>query len=334
MKWSTILYFTIAFLCVLSCSEDFQLTEPYKDIPVVYGIIKRSDTAQYIRLEKAFVDENLPSTQIAQIVDSLYYKNATVKLVQTATNKEYTLVKVDASLEGYSREAGPFARVPNYMYKIKTSQMNLKGGEELKLIIDRGDGSAIVSSKIILVSDLSFVFPEDLTKQLFFAYKSSYNFQWKNKNNTSVFDLKALVYLDELDLISQKTTSKIIEIPFAKSAPGKVDRQENISSTKVDGSTLYNFLHDKLKVEPQVERYINKIDFVLTGGGPEIQGYLSILNANTGITASQEIPRFTNLSEGLGIFSSTVSIKKTITLEPPTIDSLQVNPLTRELNFK
>lgn len=334
MKWYQFLFFGILSFLAVQCSEDFQLTEPYKDIPVVYGLIKRTDTAQYIRLEKAFVDENIPASQISKIADSLYYQNATVNLIQTATNTSHTLIRVDAALEGYPREAGPFATLPNYMYKIRTNSLNLKGGEELKLQIDRGDGSALVSSKIILVSDLSFVFPDDGTRQLFFAYRSSYDFKWKNKSNTTVFDLKALVYIDEFDVVSQKSMSKIIEIPFAKSQPGKIDRIDNISSTKVNGSEFYNFLHDKLVVNTSVERYINKIDFILTGGGPEIQGYLSILNANTGITASQEIPRYTNLSEGFGVFSSTVSIKKSITLEPPTLDSLQSNALTKDLNFK
>lgn len=334
MKWHHFLFLGLLGFLAVQCSEDFQLTEPYKDIPVVYGLIKRTDTAQYIRLEKAFVDENIPASQISKIADSLYYQNATVKLIQTATNTSHTLNRVDAALEGYPREAGPFATLPNYMYKIRTSTLNLKGGEELKLQIDRGDGSALVNSKIILVSDLSFVFPDDGTRQLFFAYRSSYDFKWKNKNNTTVFDLKALVYIVEFDVVSQKSITKIIEIPFAKSQPGKIDRVDNISSTKVNGSAFYNFLHDKLVVNTNIERSINKIDFILTGGGPEIQGYLSILNANTGITASQEIPRYTNLSEGFGVFSSTVSIKKSITLEPPTVDSLQSNALTRDLNFK
>ncbi len=334
MKWSRLLLFGLLSLLLIQCSEDFQLTEPYKDIPVVYGLIKRTDTAQYIRLEKAFLDENIPANQISKIADSLYYPNATIKLVQTATNTAHLLSRVDASLEGYPREAGPFATLPNYMYKIRTNVLNLKGGEELQLVIDRGDGSKQVSSKIILVSDLSYVFPDDGTRQLFFAYRSSYDFKWKNKNNTTVFDLKALVYIDEFDVVTQKSATKIIEIPFTKSQPGKIDRIDNISSAKVNGSAFYIFLHDKLLVNSNVERTINKIDFILTGGGPEIQGYLSILNANTGITASQEIPRYTNLSEGFGVFSSTVSIKKTITLEPPTLDSLQANSLTRDLNFK
>lgn len=60
----------LVLLCLLgslSCSEDFQLTEPWKDIPVVYGFINVRDTAQYVRVERLFVDENIPASQIAKM---------------------------------------------------------------------------------------------------------------------------------------------------------------------------------------------------------------------------------------------------------------------------
>ncbi|MBK6546506.1 MAG: hypothetical protein WAR77_02395 [Saprospiraceae bacterium] len=329
------------FICFLllagflnSCSEDFQLTEPYKDIPVIYGLLNRADTAHYIRIQKAFVDENIASTQLAKNPDSIYYPNPTVKLVNELTKQEFLLSKVDGNLEGLVRQNGPFATSPNYLYKILSKDINLKGGDKITLQLLRGDGKAPVTATIILVGDISFTFPDDNTRQLKIFYESSYLFGWKHQSNTSVFDLKALVSIDELNIVTQKVETKIIEIPFAKSFPGKTGSSTNISSTKVLGSTLYNFLHDQLTVDPSIERYINKLDFYLTGGGPEIQNYLNIINANTGITASQEIPRYTNLSEGFGIFSSAVTIKKTITLQNPTIDSLQMHPLTRDLNFK
>ena len=56
------------FICFLllagflnSCSEDFQLTEPYKDIPVIYGLLNRADTAHYIRIHKTLVNKKIAS---------------------------------------------------------------------------------------------------------------------------------------------------------------------------------------------------------------------------------------------------------------------------------
>ncbi|HEX5626239.1 MAG TPA: hypothetical protein VFX48_09500, partial [Saprospiraceae bacterium] len=156
IRYSIFAGFLGSLLILSSCSEDFQLTEPYKDIPVVYGIIKRTDTAQYIRVQKAFVDENLAASQIAKNPDSLYYTNPEVKLINATTKKEYTLFRVDGNLEGYPREAGPFATAPNYLYKILTKDLSISGGDQLVLSIDRKNGTPLVTANIVAVGDLLF----------------------------------------------------------------------------------------------------------------------------------------------------------------------------------
>lgn len=339
-SWRYILTIGILVAGFTSCTEDFQLTEPYKDIPVIYGIINRADTAQYFRIQKAFVDENIPATQIAKIADSLYYPDPVVTLYNLSSNQQYSFTKVDGNLEGYPRENGPFATTPNYLYKLVTKTKFLNGGDQLKIELKRDENSTPVTSEISLVHDINFSIPSDNTRQLKIFYGSQIQFEWRNRSNTSIFSLKALVYIEEFNVITQQSKDKIIEIPFGSNIPGNVSNPTNFNFTKtvLPGSAFYTYFNDQLVPETGVERYINKIDFHLVGGGPEIGDYYKILNANTGITASQEIPRYTNIHEGnkpaLGIFSSVVKIIKTITPEDPTVDSLQAHPLTRELNFK
>jgi hypothetical protein len=333
---------TLAFLLTVllfnSCSEDFELTEPYKDIPVVYALIDRTDSAQYFRIEKAFVDENIPASQIAKIPDSLYYPNAVVRLLNKSKNDTvgFTLVKVDGNNEGYPRNPGPFATSPNWLYKLNPKDNALLvPGDNYTLHLKRSENSQPVTSTITLVSDIAFTNPDNNKRQLKIFYESQIGFQWRNASNTSAFDLKAIVYIDELNIITQELKTKKIEIPLGINIFGVIGKPtNNLTNFTFFGSSFYNFFHDQLVPETGVERYITKIDFVLRGGGPEFGEYYKILNANTGITASQEIPRYSNLSEGYGIFSSTVSITKSMTPEAPTVDSLRAHPLTRDLNFK
>ncbi len=317
-----------------ACSEDFQLTEPAKPIPVVYGLLDRTDSAYYIRVEKAFVSEDIAATTIAQNPDSLYYPQADVRLFNKTQNLEFALLRVDGNLEGYPRKPGPFAQSPNYLYKIASKLVKLNGGDSLQLRVDAPGLPEQVTADIAAVSDLRFSFPDDLTRQLKFFTVNSFDFQWKHRSNARVFDLKALVYVEEVDLISGQSTTKILDMPIAKNLPGREGSGELFTSTKVFGSSLYNVLHEQLQPASGIERYLLKLEFVLTGGGPELKEYFDVLNANTGITASQEIPRYTNLSVGFGIFSSKFTVIKSINPEPPTLDSIQAHPLTRELNFK
>ncbi|MBK9961304.1 MAG: hypothetical protein IPP06_08195 [Saprospiraceae bacterium] len=151
-----ILFTIYGILLFSACSEDFVLTEPWKDIPVVYGLINRVDSAQYIRVEKLFVDENIPAVDMAKVADSIYYKNAKVYLINLTSKREVELKKVDGTSEGYPRNSGPFVQVPNILYKLKTSQLQMAGGDSILLKIDRGDGKTQVTSRIQLVRDFDF----------------------------------------------------------------------------------------------------------------------------------------------------------------------------------
>ncbi len=87
-----------------NCSNEFELTEKWKDITVVYGLLDGSDTAQYILIEKAFLDESTSALLIAQNPDSLFYNNIIVEMqeipVSGGSGSFFVLDRVDANLEG------------------------------------------------------------------------------------------------------------------------------------------------------------------------------------------------------------------------------------------
>ena len=83
-----------------ACSNDLDLFEEKKDIPIVYGLLSSTDTAHYIRVEKAFADPNGSALDVAQIPDSLYYMDAVVSLRNVQAGEEYILTMVDGNVEG------------------------------------------------------------------------------------------------------------------------------------------------------------------------------------------------------------------------------------------
>ena len=113
---------------IAACDNELELVSEYENIPITYGLLNRSDTAQYIRVEKAFVDPAKSALLLAQEPDSLYYEDLVVQLVNRSLNETYTLERVDGNLEGYPRDTGIFANSPNWMYKIRTEDMRMRGG--------------------------------------------------------------------------------------------------------------------------------------------------------------------------------------------------------------
>ena len=144
----------VCLVTLFGCSEDFELTEKWKDIPVVYGFLNRADSAHYIRLEKVFVSEDISASTIAKNADSLYYNDAFVKLFNLSTRNEFILTRVDASKEGYTRDTGAFATVPNYMYKLPKIAGQFHSNDSVMLIIDRQNGLPLLLLTMKLLSDL------------------------------------------------------------------------------------------------------------------------------------------------------------------------------------
>ena len=56
MKFLAVFLMLITFF--VACDNELNVIEPKQDIPVVYGFLNLADSAQYIRVERAFVDES------------------------------------------------------------------------------------------------------------------------------------------------------------------------------------------------------------------------------------------------------------------------------------
>jgi hypothetical protein len=82
-------------------------------------------------------------------------------------------------------------------------------------------------------------------------------------------------------------------------------------------------------------RYFDRADITIVGGGKEIQEFLISSSANSGLTGAEVIPSFSNLSEGYGIFTAkNTSTLAQILVETKTVDSMNIHPLTLNLNFR
>lgn len=321
----------LILLCLLgslSCSEDFQLTEPWKDIPVVYGFVNVRDSVQYVRVERLFVDENIPASQIAKNVDSLYYKNAVVSLVNLTRNKteDYPLTMVDANLEGYVRNEGPFATSPNYIYRIRTADMVLNSGDSILLKLNRSAELPLVTARIVVLNDMSFSTPADDQKVLVFKPTESQQFSWSAKNDAKIFDFIINIYVQEVNVVTTITETKKIVWSAQKGDFSK--------KVLINNQSFYNILRDRLIVDGNIKRQILKVDLEVKAGGQDLLEFNSIVNANTGITASQEIPRYSNLSEGFGLFASTATLVRTMGISSDTKSYLKTDPATSALNFQ
>src|SRR5688572_8853293 len=194
MKW----IFGLLTLSVIlySCDNELVVTDEWKDIPVVWGLLNKSDTAHYIRVEKAYLDPTTSALDIARIPDSLYYENASVSLKRVDNGQIFPLQRVNGDLEGYPREGGIFAETPNYLYKIKANVINLVVGEKYQFILERNDGSAPVTAETIILPKPVLRVPS-AGAMLGFKRGSQFKFMWNEMPDAGLFDLKMVFHYRE-----------------------------------------------------------------------------------------------------------------------------------------
>ncbi len=322
----------LVLCCVFfACSTEVQLEGPGKDIPVLYAFLNKQDTAHYIRLERAFQTSGANAEQIAQNPDSLYYKNAIVELEKLPNTQRFRLVRVDAAKEGYPRKDGPFAKAPNYLYKIKAGQLALRGNEELRVIINRGEGKPPISTQTTVVGDMSS--PDRPSSPVAMVdYNRNITFGWQAPVSARVFDLRLRIRYRE-SVTATTFTNKTLEWVMAEDFQ-RVDENERVTYN-ITGEQFYRYLAGNIEADPGKKRIFDGFDLLITAGGKEMVDFLRISRANTGITSSQVVPMYTNVPDGLGVFTSRNSVlRSNLQLSTPSYDSLRLGKFTKRLNFQ
>ena len=329
-------------LLLSGCSNDFEVTAPWKEIPVVYGILSPQDTAHYIRIEKAFLDPDKSAFEIAQIADSLYYPESsiTVWLERTDNQNRISLHRVDGALEGHPREPGVFATQPNWLYKANTSGFPLLAGKSYRLVIERQDGKADITAETTLPTDFIVTKPlaSATVPKIAFAGSTCTPIRWQTDVNGVFFNVTLIVRINERNLNGTLVNTQ----EFVWEAATNEERSSMpVSSGKYEGSvglsgiSFYNFLAQRLqKPAPGRYREFATIDIIIDGGGKEIKDYLETANANGGLTGAETFPNYSNISEGFGIFTAkNRTIAPNYRVDIITIDSMNMSSITDTLGF-
>lgn len=327
-------FFLVSVLCFNACTTDLELEAAWKDIPVVYGFLATTDTAHYIRVEKAFLEPGGDALSIARNSDSLYYpEDVLVQLVRLSNGEAFSLSRVDGTSEGYPRSEGVFATQPNYLYKIKSDVIRLQEKERIQLRIDRGGETDPVTAETSILEEISLS-SSSPSINVNWDYNRLVTFRWRTGSNTKLFDLRLIISIEE------SLPGKPDEFQDRSLVWVLTDELENTEgssqvSFSILGEKFYQFLAAELeKDNGRVRRFIS-MEVQVTGVGAELLAFTRVNLANSGITSSQVIPVYTNLSEGRGLFSSrTVATRKGLNISSLSLDSLRNGEITKHLNFK
>ncbi len=350
-----IMYFSIFAVFLASCSNDFDLIDNKREIPVIYGILSKQDSAHYIRIERAFADENKSAPELAKNVDSLYYKDITVQLIRAKDNKTYTLQQVDGNKEGYKRQSGIFADAPNYLYKIKASEIKLETNEIYKLLVKRKDGTILTEAQTVIVPDM--VLEERITApgKPPLINAGSIKVAWVGLDplaadpkysdkqvigNAKMFDVSMIVEITEAP--KDGSTPQRIELVWditRSFVPNPNNGELTLAANSVtyrsqEPNAFYRFIDRSLTNSKPALRRVEGIKYKIASGGNDLYQYINVGNINTGITGTEVLPTYSNIKNGYGVLSSkNYFISDSYALGKSSLDSLINGSITKKYGF-
>lgn len=345
-KWLFLSILANTLLLFNSCSNDLEVVEPGKQVPVVYGFLNMSDSATYIRVEKSFVSPTISALELAKVADSLYYKDITVWLVRinNARIDSFQLTRVDGNLEGYPRDSGVFARTPNVLYKINNSILRMVGNERWRITVRQGT-KILTQATTAVIGNFTL---DTSAPQLDSPYvgmtensKLSFNIQSADISNIDVtgrfFDLSMTIFYEE-SINGTTFTTKKLDWQMLKNRA----RQRLGSSWERDiilersGLDMLRFMANNIPKGGSIIRKFKSFDIKIDIGNDEINNFTSIAAANAGITGSQTLPTYTNLTNGaFGLFASRNQIiQKNYRFGASALRLLQESDITKDLNFR
>lgn len=330
-------FFTAVLVSVLlySCKTDFDVTSDWQDITIVYGLLDPTDSAQYLKINKAFLDKSVSALVIAQNPDSLYYQNITVQLQQFLNGtlkKTIDLQKVDGNLEGLVKDTGIFADAPNYLYKTKEP---LDQNSSYHLLITESDNGKMITSQTEIINDFAVLRPTSSQKVNFFP-GDNYKGQFVSAKDGKIYGLTVRFNYREVNAADPSLfTDKYLDWEIFSNKRSNSTAGGQTLDYDISGDGFYSFVNSKLQDDFSIYRQALNFDFMFSAGGETLDTYNQVAIAQQGLTSGNIQPEFTNIDNGLGLFSC--RFHKTIYkvgIDDHTIDTLACSTATKHLRFE
>jgi len=328
-----------------SCSTDFDVTGDYEETMVVYGLLERSTDKQYIRISRGFISKDRSALEIAQEPDSIYYLNGQLNVYITAqsTGTRYDFAE-DQSVPKDTN--GVFANSPHLLYVLNDS---LNQDEIYNLTIENTVTGKVLTASTSMVKDFRLRQPSDVlalpfTTSLVGAFPNGtpqpIEVSFDAPVNGKVYDVAVRFYYREWDgPVVGLGTLEHVEYMVARGLTS-VDASSSGSTppviTNYTGQQVLSLLGSSLSSNPSITRkpLAAPLEYIYYAGGRELNDLLRSTLGQTGISALEAIPVYSNIEGGYGIFSSRFTkVRPGVEISNATKDSLRCGQYTRNLNF-
>ncbi|HOW25202.1 MAG TPA: hypothetical protein PK711_05980 [Bacteroidales bacterium] len=321
-------------LGLASCSTDVDLIGDYEDITVVYGLLNQNDSISYLKINKAFLGEG-NALIMAQEPDSSSYLNNLSVIMEAWKNGILEQTFTFDTTTIYNKEVGTFYYPEQVLYRCVTS--NKLDDESLyRLVITNELTGKIITASTPLVSDFPILKPivnNPVKPTIHFPDNDNpKDLEWLSAKYGKLYNAIMRFHYKETFSSVTDTLYKYVETAYSPKKSETLEGGEEMLIQFANNS-FYKLLEQNVPYEPAKEatveaRYAISVEYIFSVAGDDFNTFMEVNDPSSSIV--QERPEYTNVENGIGIFSSRYNKSRLYYISPLTEEIL----LTKGLKFE
>lgn len=298
MNFLTRLFSLILIVTLLSCDNEVEINDDFEEVTTVFGLLSLREDTQFVKITRTFLDNNQSAIQLANDPDRLYYDSLNVSLKEELTGKIIPLSKTIVP-----KEPGLFTQEDNEVY-FTTEGLLTTSIYTLKVIKPNGDstlGETRVTDGITISkpdarrgSSVNFV---DFRKNF-----TDYSFLFKTGSDIGEFETKMV--FKYIEIINNDSTEKTIVLPLGRVKNDDL-REDQEFTIIFEGFRFYEAIRNAIPADINSPRRVlpnDNINIIVDAADADYTLFRDINGPIDGL--AQTRPEYTNIENGIGLFSS------------------------------
>jgi len=337
MQKMPLFYLFVALMVLASCDNEVDLNADIEDTTVVYGLLDISEDTQFVKINRAFLEDGANAIQLAKETDRLFYDNLDVKMVEEGSNDTFQLSTIEKR-----KDEGIFSNERNVLFFTTDT---LASQTDYQLIVRQANGKTTTARsqtlrpiQLIRPGRVSLDFEDGLRSMNMvritpsgFVYQD-YEIIVRFASNISEIEVN-LYFNYEEEFVLNDPNSRVprtIKIPVGsvRNTDLGSDDQTLVLGSEYFYSTIAaatpNNSNRKVVPNGNIDLEIIAVD-VIFGQYTSVYGPLDGL--------AQVRPEFSNINNGVGLFASRSTYRNFTFLESNSLQELRTGPITGNLNF-
>jgi hypothetical protein len=321
---------------IYSCSTDFNINADWQEIAVVYCLLNQNDSVHYVKVTKAFLGDGNAFTMAANPDSSTYGPDLEVTMEERINNVQHQFWHLD-TVTVFNKEPGIFSYPKQLVYKFEGTLDTLDQNTKYYLTIKNKKNGKLIYSQSPLVHNFSIVKP--MTGQLaVFHASNSVQVKWQTGVYGKLYQVVIRFNYWEKN-INTPNDSTMLHVDWSLGTYTSVGIQgDEDLTTSYSGNAFLSFLKDNIAHyagdDDEYVRHVAypNVEFIFTVAADEFYTYMEVNKPASGIVT--EKPEYTNISNGIGIFSSRFEKSVKLSMHPTSLDSLYHGHYTKDLGFQ